>query len=199
MNKKIFSTAVVFTMALVFFASCGARNKCTLTTDEGVVINGVRWATRNVDAPGTFAPYPESPGMLFQWNRKKGWNATDREVEGWDSTPAEGTKWYAENDPCPQGWRVPTFEEFQYLRHTDNEWTIQNGVEGRLFGTYPYQIFFPVTSWRQGWDGVLGYAGANATLYWGSTRGVIFHSVLGVGNACGDWRNTASAVRCVAK
>ena len=67
-------------------------------TDKGVVINGVMWATRNVDAPGTFAPYPESSGMLFQWNRKKGWNAVDERVEGWNSFRAEGTAWYAKNE-----------------------------------------------------------------------------------------------------
>ena len=39
---------------------------------DGVVINGVRWATRNVDKPGTFAANPEDAGMLYQWNRKVG-------------------------------------------------------------------------------------------------------------------------------
>ena len=28
-------------------------------TDKGVVINGVKWATRNVATPGTFAANPE--------------------------------------------------------------------------------------------------------------------------------------------
>ena len=42
-----------------------------------VIINGVKWATCNVDAPGTFAAAPESAGMFYQWNRKIGWSATD--------------------------------------------------------------------------------------------------------------------------
>lgn len=35
-------------------------------TDEGVEINGLIWATRNVDAPGTFAKNPEDYGMYYQ-------------------------------------------------------------------------------------------------------------------------------------
>jgi len=33
--------------------------------DEGVIIDGVKWATRNVDVPGTFASSPEAPGMFY--------------------------------------------------------------------------------------------------------------------------------------
>jgi len=39
-------------------------------TDEGVVINGVKWATCNVDNPGTFVNRPETTGKIYQWNRK---------------------------------------------------------------------------------------------------------------------------------
>ena len=102
MSKKIFTTAIVFIMAIAFFASCGARRNAR-TTDEGVVINGVRWATRNVDTPGTFARNPEDFGMLFQWNRRQGWSSADSEIRGWNSFIPTGTAWYAENDPCPQG------------------------------------------------------------------------------------------------
>lgn len=37
-----------------------------------VLIKDVCWAKSNVDEPGTFAATPESYGMLYQWNRKKG-------------------------------------------------------------------------------------------------------------------------------
>jgi len=39
------------------------------TTDEGVVINGVKWATRNLDVGSTFVENPEDKGALFQWGR----------------------------------------------------------------------------------------------------------------------------------
>ena len=79
--KKITITLSI----LALLASCGTRgdNNCPTTHDYGVLINGVRWATRNVDTPDTFAENPESAGMLFQWNRRKGWNAADEEVENW--------------------------------------------------------------------------------------------------------------------
>ena len=41
-----------------------------LTHDAGVVINGITWATRNVDEPGKFAARPEDAGMYYQWNSK---------------------------------------------------------------------------------------------------------------------------------
>jgi len=45
----------------VVFASCEEESEPKPTPqdpliyDAGIVINGVRWATRNVDAPGTFS------------------------------------------------------------------------------------------------------------------------------------------------
>jgi len=53
----------------VSLTSCTSR-----IHDEGVVINGVKWATRNVDRPNTFAETPESAGMFYQWNDKIGWS-----------------------------------------------------------------------------------------------------------------------------
>ena len=148
MNKKIFTIAIVSIMAIAFFASCGAR-KNARTTDEGVVINGIRWATRNVDAPGTFTDNPEDFGMFYQWNRRR---AIDGVTTGWDySSIPTGTAWYAENDPCPPGWRVPTREELEKLANAYNIWTTLNGVNGRLFintASASNQIFLPAAGGR---------------------------------------------------
>ena len=62
-----------------------------LISDAGVVINGVKWATRNVGEPGKFVANIEDAGMLYQWNRKIGWSSTDpmKDSNGganWDST-----------------------------------------------------------------------------------------------------------------
>jgi uncharacterized protein (TIGR02145 family) len=38
--------------------------------DAGVVIAGVKWATRNVASHGKFAATPDAHGALFQWGRK---------------------------------------------------------------------------------------------------------------------------------
>jgi len=38
--------------------------------EEGVVINGIRWATRNLDCGGCFVPNDYDPGAHYQWGRQ---------------------------------------------------------------------------------------------------------------------------------
>ena len=169
-------------VAEVLEATTQVASSTSATFDEGVVINGVRWATRNVDAPGTFAPYPESSGMLFQWNRKKAWNTTDKEVEGWDNSIPEGTKWYAENDPCPEGWRVPTYNELQSLfdtgRGMGRQWYFipSTGVRAiRFFDRnkrpiIDYSIFLRIVGYRDSRFGTFHTETILGSGYWSSTR-----------------------------
>jgi len=159
----------------------------TNTTDKGVVINGVKWATRNVGKPGTFATNPEDAGMFYQWNRKVGWSATDPMVNSnggttWDNSTPVGTMWEKANDPSPAGWRVPTHEEMQKLldiNMVSNEWTNQNGVAGMRFTdkTTGKSIFFPAAGWREYKGGLLGNVSQRGD-YWSSTQmydGVVYH------------------------
>jgi hypothetical protein len=164
--KKIILTSL--THLLLGIPTYSVTTPCPLT-DKGVLINGIRWATRNVNKPGTFADTPECSGMLFQWNRKKAWNAVDEEVEGWDNSIPTGTEWYAKNDPCPEGWRVPTREEIQSLNDAGSEWTTQNGVYGHLLGITPNQIFLPIAGFRF----ICGLLNAgDYGIYWSSTKRV---------------------------
>ena len=149
----------------------------TLTTDPGVVINNIRWATRNVNAPGTFTNNPQDAGMHFQWNRIRGWSTTnplrhwannDWVAGGWNSSIPGGTTWYVENDPCPPGWRVPTIQELSSLRSAGSTWTTINSVNGRLYGTAPNQLFLPAAG-RRSSNGALNYVGTNGN-YWSSTQ-----------------------------
>jgi hypothetical protein len=92
--------------------------EATPTTDPGVVVGGIRWATRNVDAPGTFTAQPADAGMFYQWNRKVGWSSTDPMVSTngdtiWDTSYSSDTAWAAANNPCPAGWRLPTTKALQ--------------------------------------------------------------------------------------
>ncbi|MCL2327513.1 MAG: hypothetical protein FWC39_03250 [Bacteroidetes bacterium] len=84
------------------------------TYDEGVVINGVKWATRNVGRPGTFAPTSNSQGGKYQWNSKIECDSID-----WSQNTPTGDTWEKSNDPSPAGWRVPTIEEIQTLLNKD--------------------------------------------------------------------------------
>ena len=145
-------------------------------TDEGVVINGVKWATRNVDNPGTFVTNPSEAGKLYQWGRKVAWpavNISKANIAGWDETYPKGDVW--KNDPSPAGWRVPTIKEAQTLndsKKVDSEWISLNGVLGRKYtdketGNF---IFVPAA------DGVhnTGNFGGNSQSprgwYWTSTE-----------------------------
>ena len=150
-----------------------------LAQDSAVVINGVRWATHNVAAPGTFAKNPEDAGLFYQWNSKVGWLATG-EVTGWNSswkggytTPSATDTWITANDPSPAGCRVPTDTEIQSLANTtkvSSIWTTQNGVNGQKFTdkTNGNSIFLPASGFRYYDDGPLYGAGSDG-YYWGST------------------------------
>ena len=150
----------------------------TPTTDPGIEINGVVWATRNVDAPGTFATNPEDAGMFYQWNRNIGWSVTDPMINSngnteWNTAVPEGTEWEAANDPSPAGWRVPSFEDVQKLRDRDkvsSQWTTQDGTVGQKFTDIATgnSVFFPVPAGWRHVDGTIRYPGAGGA-YWTST------------------------------
>jgi uncharacterized protein (TIGR02145 family) len=185
------------------------------TTDPGVVINGVTWATRNVDAPGAFAAYSEDAGMFYQWNRKLGWSSTDPLVNSnggtaWDTSTPTGDTWEAANDPSPAGWRVPTYDEIQSLVNTtyvSSEWTTLNGVAGRKFTDKATgaSIFLPAAGNRSNSNGTLDEAGT-VGYYWNSTAGfgdyvdpLHFHSGGADAGIIALYRSYGVSVRCVLK
>ena len=79
-----------------------------------------------------------------------------------------------EYDPCPKGWRVPTFAELSYVSQNYSSWTTNNyGQLGRwLCGSSSYsetvsQVFFTASGRRYYYDGISDYRG-NLGLYWSS-------------------------------
>jgi uncharacterized protein (TIGR02145 family) len=175
-------TAIAAGTAIITAQSGIQTITCTVTVkniptpdfDEGVVINGVTWATRNVALPGTFANKPEDAGMMYQWNRKVAWEATGN-ITDWNSDyPTEDT-WEEANDPSPAGWRVPTFDEIEALLDEDKvkqEWTTEKGVNGMKFTDKATgnSMFLPAMGDRDYLTGALsGTAGTNGA-YWSSTR-----------------------------
>jgi uncharacterized protein (TIGR02145 family) len=147
-------------------------SKGAKTEDLGMIINGVLWATRNVDEPGTFAASPESAGKFYQWNRKKAWPATGS-VSNWDSNDPAGDTWSRANDPSPKGYRLPTSTEIDKLldgSKVSNEWTEVNGVNGRKFTDKATgaSIFLPAAGYRCLIDGSFRFVGSHGH-YWSST------------------------------
>jgi len=134
---------------------------------NGVVINGVRWATRNVDAPGAFVQTPEDYGEYYQFN--KGTMDFLSFTDYYNSVYANSDSWLPANDPSPSGWRVPTPDEIQKLFNTiyvTYEWIDKNGLTGGKFTDRATgnSIFLPAAGFR---DQLLYDVGVNGS-YWSS-------------------------------
>lgn len=95
----------------------------TLGEDE-VLINGLVWSLKNIDEPGTFVDSPDDIGMLYQFNRKVGYPATPTDAPtNWPSGYTnDNTNWSEENDPSPEGWRIPTTAEMAALWEKGSTW-----------------------------------------------------------------------------
>jgi hypothetical protein len=169
--KNYFHTQKTIILSIVICLSTAMSSfGQTATYDPGIVINGVTWATRNVDAPDTFATTPEDAGMFYQWGKNIGWTTTDPMVNSnngttWDNTMATGmtnpvSENWAENQPCPLVWRVAHSANFSTLldeSKVENEWIIQNGVTGRKFTDKANKntVFFPASGYRDKDNGAL--------------------------------------------
>ena len=91
----------------------------------GTKIGDVVWANSNVDDPDTFGANCEVRGKLYQYNSKVPYPsyAANDHCSNTDPVPGFETGafdvmsevWAEENDPCPDGWRVPTIDEIKDL------------------------------------------------------------------------------------
>jgi len=117
--------------------------------EKGVVINGVRWATCNVGAKGTFVTKPEDYGNYYTWTEAK--------------------------NACPSGWRLPTKTEIESLINTTyvtSEWTTLNDTTGRRFTdkTTGNNIFLPAAGFYNPNPGYGMAAVGEYGIYWSSTE-----------------------------
>ena len=111
-----------------------------------------------------------------------------------------------EYDPCPAGWRVPTYTELNELCQNRSAWTSDDGQNGYWFsGASSYtdevpQVFFPAAGSRDYYDGEAYLRGSGGS-YW-SSRPYDYHAyyllyfsnLLGLGN---NRRSNGCSVRCV--
>ena len=196
-------TAIVFQNAGKFYP------------DQGVTINGITWATRNIDAFATFADSPTATGRYYQFNRTIGYSYIDGNV-----TPAfdnnyvnENIDWNFLNDPCPGGWRLPTAAELENLRTSGFHWIDEPAgawfgpdAASATFDVPGNAIFLPAKGllhegnmlveksgayWTntQGWAGNLGSAGRDLRFSFSGTQEVTGTTFTG--------KDTALLLRCV--
>ncbi len=170
-----------YTANVTGYVNCGGDPGVTIT------VGTVTWAGRNVDEPNKFADRADMYTQFYQFNRKVGYGATNppagTAISGWTSSINENTDWTTANNPCPDGWRVPSNTEWTALNATGSSWananTRGNSVAGRFFGpnrttcSLPSDmigcIFLPAVGIRYYTNGRLAEQ-ATVGYYWSSTQ-----------------------------
>lgn len=159
---------------------------------EGPVMPSVGNAEENKDK---FYYASESP---YDWSKVQKddlWNS------GTEDDPVK-TKY----DPCPEGWRVPTYAELDKLSNSYSSFTTVGEQKGRyLCGDYTYldnapQVFFPAAGSRNILAGSAYYRGGYGS-YWSSSPYYTSAYYLDFGSSDVDMRSYYRAfgysVRCV--
>jgi len=203
-------------MIIGLFISCGKDNgnnntePTTPVPEEGVIINGLRWATRNVGSSGRFINKPENAGTFYQWNSKKAWSSSNTsEITGWHDADLSGDTWEKANDPSPAGWRIPTLDEIKTLLDPDkvsSEWTTENNINGRKFTDKATgnSIFLPASGFREYGMGELRNKDLQGR-YWSSTQSSDDSAwFLDFSSSSAEWssfynRRNGFSIRCVAE
>lgn len=163
-EKKAAADAVAAAIAL--------EEATAMVKEECVMINGVCWATRNVDDAGKFVTHPEDAGKLFQWSAGSGRDNTTINVGGGSERLSLETAWEGKQDPSPAGYRLPSMVEIDRLLDTNavtQEWTTVNGKKGVKFTDKQNgnSIFLPAVGYRDR-KGLMASAGRSAA-YWSNT------------------------------
>ena len=114
-----------------------------------------------------------------------------------------------EYDPCPDGWRVPTYAELEGLSKNHSSWTTEDGQNGYWFsGSKSYsktasQVFFPAGGRFDTYDGSTDYRGQYGYYMSSRTAGSNAYSFHFYNSSAGGtmltsyYRSEAHSVRCV--
>jgi uncharacterized protein (TIGR02145 family) len=211
------ATIVACLAATALFASCGGAaeddggDKVPDMPDE-VVINGVTWATRNVDAPSTFAATHLDIGMYYQWGSSVGWSSSEPMASSpadvvWDNDYVSNVTniklWPSNNDPCPTGWRLPSKADFDALcdnSKVSGKLTQIASGKGATFTDIASgnAVFFPYSGGRAR-DGELANSGTSAA-YWTNEQyenNMYSAYYMNSGAMTGNAKGEALCVRCV--
>ena len=141
---------------------------------EGIQIGGLLWAPVNCGYEKAIGSYKGFTwGKLYQWGRDSGCGYSydsDASIDGFMSSFTVGENW--SNDPCPDGWRVPTKNELQSLEKSLNTQDLEDneGQKGCWYGLADTKnlIFFQAAGYRDAMTGA-GYNRGKSCIYWSST------------------------------
>lgn len=149
----------------------GGGNGGTLNDHEYVDLglpSGTLWATCNVGAEspkeyGDYFAWGETvPKTTYNWSNYKWCNGDYDQLTKYCSGGGYGYNGFTDNLTTLElvddaataiwgiGWRIPTTEEWGELKNnTIGTWTIQNGVNGRLFtASNGNSLFLPAAGYR---------------------------------------------------
>jgi len=129
------------------------------SSEAGVVsgsgLNANGQVVNTHDAYGKFIKQSEAP---YDW-------CTPQNNALWNSGTVSNPKKTA-NDPCPDGWRVPTVKELASLQNSFSYCDFLNSVEGYYFGKSTEKLFLPIAGSRFFHSGGQGSMSGE---YWSST------------------------------
>ena len=164
-----------------------------------------------------FTPSPDLNGDYYQWGQPIPAATRDAIIGTWSATtPTTGygsnstaldSKIKSASDPCPPGYRVPTYAEWEGVRNNttlnprDNRgtWT-GDSWSGTMFGD---NLFLPATGRRNSSNGTLVERGTTGS-YWSNRRGATttIYSLYfsGPGSSVGAVsRAEGETIRCIAE
>lgn len=148
--------------------------------------SGTYWATTNVGAnnPEDYGEYfawgETSSKEIYEWTNYIYSNGSSTTLTKYCDNPDLGNNGFTDNLTTLEaiddaattnwgvGWRMPTMEEFTELYdNCTQEWTTQNGINGRTFtGPNGNSIFLPAAGRRE--NGDILYVGSNG-IYWSNS------------------------------